>query len=1128
MADLLPTPKFSRKNPMGFGTRQIYAYTDEDRYEGRIARGLKPRLKIGGTDRKVARDRIDEQDGTSQPVALVQKKVYNTTFWDTGFHKWLEERGYVRVRKNREWFEISVEDLDKEIEAYSKHLESSSYEIKGNYTPRTLQTKVSEEVCNRWNGKTIIQPLDLCPRFGKDFTHLDIFQRSKFRVMVIASYWLGSNESLIKTVNNRLDVSADIEVIKPDYDLYVKAISEGKRVLIDVSLHVDSDNIDSRLLDALKEEYALIVVDEADYGAWTDTSRSILKQYTKCGDNIVLLSTGSNIERAMIGAKGDIQRLIHYSYVDMLELKHQGDPTYKHLTEIACLNLDANDIFFDIQNSLSAADRINNKKIFSKRNTHIQRNFVLQNICDEDRGNDLFGVYLRHYRNIDHLAGIVWIPGTKEDVDNIAKVTKSIAPHYNVIALHSDDHTNRGAEKYVKNSIKEAKKNGLERTIIYTCGMGARSFSVPNVVFSLDCFDGGGLAPSQQRASRCLTPGGDKIGDAGYGKQGGLIVNWTFHPERCSTFELDLITSGMKKNGNDTDAEIRRVYGLVNFLKDKDTFMTEVDFREYITHVANMENLTASSFDFDKILSDDFLRSLLKDIKKKSSGGKKWTGDAWVSKLDKALTYIQQQKDKGTNSVDPERKVLRDLRSQVMTLIKSVGNASYLAPYDKSFKGCLETISKDENKNHSYKGIVGMDASIVLKYFYPVFEEQGKNVDFDLIILNNVGKGNYIKFNYEHYEHPSGFLQVPDMIKDETLVYIAKEPCQGVLDELAENSSKKIVVLACQEGYVDFYNKMGYDTIILDEEVKNHQGLPALEPMNFYGLGNPPFGNDTEWNLGGSSSNPLWWQIAKSVLNRLQYGGYLNLITPTNFVNGGDHFTELTLGENRKYDLLEVNFDIDKEFKVGIPMCRWILRKTLTNGHKIKVNGDRMIDADNTLKIYNDPMIHSILNRVFSYKGSKLTFNTNGRFDIGKGNVRKQLQREGSPIEWANRPHIKLDKDDIYKYPINDNGNIGYSRVSWKMNGTWRLFVGKMQNPLTIEISKEWEATGSTYTMIFDSEEEALLTQKYMTDPKYMWIVEQTRVSGRINQTTLSKFPNAPIEDILTDEEIKYIESHVK
>ena len=107
-----------------------YAYTDEDRYEGRIERGLKPRLKIGGTRKKVARDRIDEQDGSSQPVDLVQKKVYNTFFWDKPFHKWLEKRGYVRVRKNREWFEITVEELDKEIEAYSEELGKSSYEIK--------------------------------------------------------------------------------------------------------------------------------------------------------------------------------------------------------------------------------------------------------------------------------------------------------------------------------------------------------------------------------------------------------------------------------------------------------------------------------------------------------------------------------------------------------------------------------------------------------------------------------------------------------------------------------------------------------------------------------------------------------------------------------------------------------------------------------------------------------------------------------------------------------------------------------------------------------------------------------------------------------------------------------------
>ena len=100
-------------------TTQIYAYTDEDRYEGRIASGKKPLLKIGATERD-AKIRVDEQDGTSQPVDLVIKKVYTTTFWDIPFHDRLEDRGFKRVRKNREWFEITVQELDTEIKLYSE------------------------------------------------------------------------------------------------------------------------------------------------------------------------------------------------------------------------------------------------------------------------------------------------------------------------------------------------------------------------------------------------------------------------------------------------------------------------------------------------------------------------------------------------------------------------------------------------------------------------------------------------------------------------------------------------------------------------------------------------------------------------------------------------------------------------------------------------------------------------------------------------------------------------------------------------------------------------------------------------------------------------------------------------
>ena len=56
-----------------------------------------------------------------------------------------------------------VEDPDKYfsdviIRSIEKAGKRGVCEVKGRYTPRTLQTKVSEEVCKLWNSKTIIQP----------------------------------------------------------------------------------------------------------------------------------------------------------------------------------------------------------------------------------------------------------------------------------------------------------------------------------------------------------------------------------------------------------------------------------------------------------------------------------------------------------------------------------------------------------------------------------------------------------------------------------------------------------------------------------------------------------------------------------------------------------------------------------------------------------------------------------------------------------------------------------------------------------------------------------------------------------------------------------------------------------
>eukprot|EP00487_Bulimina_marginata_P000203 TRINITY_DN1038_c0_g1_i1.p1 TRINITY_DN1038_c0_g1~~TRINITY_DN1038_c0_g1_i1.p1 ORF type:complete len:234 (+),score=45.72 TRINITY_DN1038_c0_g1_i1:25-726(+) len=194
-------------------------------------------------------------------------------------------------------------------------------------------------------------------------------------------------------------------------------------------------------------------------------------------------------------------------------------------------------------------------KIFSRRNDHLGRS-ILGSLVDSDKGDDVFSLYSTEYGSIEHPAVMMFIPGTKADVNNLVKIGKSMSPHYNWIALHGDNNTNRDAEDEVLNTIQNG---GGERTVIISCGMGARSFSVPNIISVINCKDGGSKGAAVQQASRAFTPGCDKTH--------GLIVNYSFNPERVSTFEADLISSCVSYEDRDTDSSLRRVWGLANFMK---------------------------------------------------------------------------------------------------------------------------------------------------------------------------------------------------------------------------------------------------------------------------------------------------------------------------------------------------------------------------------------------------------------------------------------------------------------------------------------------------------------------------------------------------------------------------------
>ena len=600
------------------------------------------------------------------------------------------------------------------------------------FKPRPHQYWVNTQILDKFDGsKTVIQPANLCARFGKTLGGLSLFKESGLQVMVVAAHWLAANQSFINTVESKFDITSDITIIKPDYDQFKKALSNGQRVLIDVSLHTDADKIDPRLIGALKVHKKLIYIDEADYGAWTSTKRETASKFIDSGINLVVVATGTNIDRALIGSKGNVEYPITVSYLDLIEAKrgkgHLFEPgglcyddpdtwksRLKDIVEVSVLSLDAGQLLVDELNQLTEEKIPNMAKIFAKRNTHIQRQLVKTLFCDDEgMGGDVFGLYATEYGSIEHPAIMGIIPGCKADVNNLVNVGKSIAPNYNWIALHGDDYTNRIAEDEVLDIIENG---GGERTVIISCSMGSRSFSVPNIISVINFKDGGSVGTAVQQASRCFTPGCDK--------EIGLVVNYSFNQERTSTFETDLISSALQLDPTDTEGAIRRVYGLANFLR-KDEYgylikLTEVDFLEYVTSKDNIENMASAVIDMNSLLNDVNLLDMLDNVKVLTVN-KEWKGI-----IDKARTYIKTERIKG--EVDPEKKAIRDLIRKIRTIIQTAGNVYYISPYSTSFKECLEVISSDFDKNGEYYGLVGVDAGVVLNNIYQYLPETFMNL----------------------------------------------------------------------------------------------------------------------------------------------------------------------------------------------------------------------------------------------------------------------------------------------------------------------------------------------------------------------------------------------------------------
>lgn len=171
------------------------------------------------------------------------------------------------------------------------------------------------------NGATTILA-DMCARAGKTLYIGAMVKETLAPVTVVASYVLTSFTSFIGDLTS-FEQFKDVVLIDSkddDYKVQVKAAREaGKQVIVFLSLCKGGLKKNKRgerikFLFGLDEQ-VMLVIDEADYGAWKPGQCDPLVKERR-EDDLVILMTGTNADRAVGG--WDVDAVVQVTYLEML------------------------------------------------------------------------------------------------------------------------------------------------------------------------------------------------------------------------------------------------------------------------------------------------------------------------------------------------------------------------------------------------------------------------------------------------------------------------------------------------------------------------------------------------------------------------------------------------------------------------------------------------------------------------------------------------------------------------------------------------------------------------------------------------------------------------------------------
>jgi hypothetical protein len=513
----------------------------------------------------------------------------------------------------------------------------------------TWQYRVVQEMLE--SNKPFRALADMCPRSGKTITVGSLVIESAAPITLVSSYVLPSFTSF---KNDLMGFEQFRKIVTIDcstenwYEEMVSARSENLQVVLFLSLCKGGKKIsnrDKRIAKIFKcKEPILLVVDEADYGAYKTGQADILHENFRQKKDSLFLMTGTNSDRAVGPWKINI--MTNVSYPEMLfekrlveekmqrgesigtvevpgtQLKFFKVDEHRHLKVVDMefyqmslktivddyIKNNPQDIDFLPSWSKIAESPVKSKKLIVR--------ILSELFCLSDAEFDEYNID-QQFEKIQTVEDVsmMFLPSTMKNskLKEFVEITRThLSNNFVVLGLSGAfGLTNKNSEKRVKSLIEETRKNSPNKRIllIATC-MGTRSFSVPELKTVFLCYDGGQAGSTIQKTSRVGTPSHAE-------NDVGRVVSLAFDPQRDDKFDSSIIKSAeniAKSHNLSIEEALKKVLSSVSIFRTTPDGRVKIRVDEYLkdlTFKNRMARVVGAMSDATK-LPDNLKEALIK------------------------------------------------------------------------------------------------------------------------------------------------------------------------------------------------------------------------------------------------------------------------------------------------------------------------------------------------------------------------------------------------------------------------------------------------------------------------------------------------------------------------------------